>query len=177
MKLLTYMLCLFCFCNYASAQDTLHNKVNGNTKVTMGDTTGKSGGLYVIDGKPVNDNEFNKLSHADIFEVAILTDSAATTLYGSPGANGATSIITKSYALKLYQQKLSAFSKKYKDYLDQKGDDSKLLYVINNTMLIARTNKTLRELYDLAPDDIKKVDFKKNSRFVSDATVIITTKE
>jgi len=37
------------------------------------------------------------------------------------------------------------------------------------------TKKTVRELSDLAPSDIRKIDFKTDRRFKTDATVVITT--
>jgi hypothetical protein len=147
-----------------------------NCYAQKADSTKQS--LYIIDGKPASDTEFNKLKATDIFEVSILNDSTAAALNDRSYPNGTMLITTKTGAKKLYQQKFSAFSKKYKAYIDAKGgDDSKLLYVINDTMLIAGANKSLRKLSDLKPEEIKEVAFKKDSRYVTDATVVITTKE
>lgn len=135
-------------------------------------------GVYIINGKPANDGEFNKLKSTDIYEVSILNDSTAAAIFDRSYPGGITVITTKAGAKKKYQLKLAAFSKKYKAYMDAKGgDDSKLLYVINDTMLIAGANKSLRELSDLRPEEIKEVAFKKDSRYVTDATIVITTKE
>jgi len=86
-------------------------------------------------------------------------------------------ITTKPMAIKKYQEKLAAFSKKYQNYLALKGNDNNLVYVINNTMLLVGTKKTIRALFDLSADDIQSVEFKKDSHFTNDATIIITTKD
>jgi TonB-dependent SusC/RagA subfamily outer membrane receptor len=174
MKRLSFIFCLFCIFNCASAQDSLHEVIVGAKSTS--DAAVKTEGLYVIDGKPVSDVEYKKLNPDDIFEVTLLSDSTATALYGASGANGAVSITTKKLAKKLYQTKLSAFSARYKNYIAKHGDDSNLLYVLNNTMLQI-DKKRLRELYDVQPGDIKKVNFKTDSRFKSDATVEIITND
>lgn len=130
---------------------------------------------YIVDGKFVQ--SVSDIKPTDIFGVSILKDSAAVALYGPQAANGAVVITTKPLAIKEYQKKLSAFSKKYQSYIAEKGDDSKLLYVINNTMLQVGTNHSIRELYQLDPEDIVSVTFKTDRHFTNDATVIILTKD
>lgn len=51
--------------------------------------------LIVIDGMIVTENDLKKLSPADIEDVSVLKDAAATAIYGSQAANGALIIITK----------------------------------------------------------------------------------
>jgi len=130
--------------------------------------------LYIVDGKVVP--SIKELKPHDIYETALLSDSVAKINYGSQGANGAMIVTTMHGAELIYQKKLMEFSKKYKDYIAKKnGDDSNLSYVIDNTMLLNMTKKTVRELSDLAPSDIRKIDFKTDRRFKTDATVVITT--
>jgi len=156
-----------------SLSDSLH-KANAGEKVTS-DAAVKQESLYVIDGIPISDTEFKKLNPADIFEITLLRDSTRAALYGR-NTDDIMLITTKKQAQKLYQAKLSAFSSKYKSYMEKHADDSNLLYVLNNTMLQI-DKKRLRELYDLKPADIKKIEFKTDSHFKTDATVIITTNE
>jgi len=131
--------------------------------------------VYVVDGQVVP--SIKGLKSRDIYETAVLSDTLAKTLYGSRGMNGAMVVTTMKGQAIIYQKKLIPFSKKYKDYLEKKGNDDNLSYVINNTMLIARTKHTVEELSDLDPANIKKIDFKTDYRFKTDATVVITTND
>jgi len=109
-------------------------------------------------------------------ETSILPDSAAVKLYGEKAANGAMIITTVANAITIYQQKFSAFNKRYKNYLEKHhGDDSKLAYVINNTILMEKGKKTAGKLYDLDPKNITKIDYRTDRRFTTDATIVITT--
>ena len=51
--------------------------------------------LYIIDGVPMTMAQFKALSPNDIQELSILMDAAATSVYGSRGANGVVVISTK----------------------------------------------------------------------------------
>lgn len=51
--------------------------------------------LFVIDGFPQEDFNFNSLSPQDIASVEVLKDASATAIYGSRGANGVIIITTK----------------------------------------------------------------------------------
>ena len=156
MRVLTIIFCLFISAN------------------ALAQTTGTEP-LYVVDGKIVP--SIKDLKSHDIYETAILSDSAAIGIYGKQASNGAMVVTTMKGQAIIYQKKLSPFSEKYKNYLAKKGNDDNLSYVINNTMLIARTKHTVDELSDLDPDNIKKIDFKTDHRFKTDATVVITTKD
>lgn len=156
MRVLTIILCLFV-------------AVKGRAQTTGYDP------LYVVDGKIVP--SIKDLKSHDIYETVLLSDSSAKNLfpYNKQAANGAMIVTTMKGQAIIYQKKLSQFSEKYKRYLEKKGNDDNLSYVINNTMLIAHTKHTVEELSDLDPANIKKVDFKTDHRFKTDATVIITT--
>ncbi|WP_298518722.1 alpha-2-macroglobulin family protein [uncultured Kordia sp.] len=51
--------------------------------------------LFVIDGVPVDQNEFRNLSDKNIVSLSVLKDAAATALYGSRGAGGVVLVTTK----------------------------------------------------------------------------------
>lgn len=131
--------------------------------------------VYVVDGQVVP--SIKDIKSHDIYETAVLSDTLAKTLYGSRGMNGAMVVTTMKGQAVIYQKKLSQFSEKYKNYLAKKGNDDNLSYVINNTMLIARTKHTVEELSDLDSANIKKVEFKTVRQFKTDATVVITTND
>jgi hypothetical protein len=154
MRVLTMIFCLFISVN-ALAQTTSNEP------------------LYVVDGKIVP--SIKNLKSHDIYETALLSDSTAIGIYGKQASNGAMVVTTMKGQAVIYQKKLIQFSEKYKNYLAKKGNDDNLSYVINNTMLIARTKHTVEELSDLDPANIKKVEFKTVRQFKTDATVVITT--
>jgi hypothetical protein len=144
-------------------------KVNSNCKI-LPDSS-----LTIIDGKVYKGNA-NNVSPRDIISVDILKAPRAIEIYGKDAVGGATVIITKTYAIAAYQKKFSAFSKKYKDYIELKHDDSNLQYVLNNTIMNVKRKSAIRALYQLSADSIKKVEFKRVAQFITDDTVIITTK-
>jgi len=128
----------------------------------------------VVDGKVVA--SIKNIKAADIMETSILPDSAAVKLYGPKAANGAMIVTTVAGAIPIYEQKFSVFNKRYKSYLEKHhGDDSKLAYVINNTILMEKGKKTVGKLYDLEAKDIVKIDYRTDRRFTTDATIVITT--
>jgi hypothetical protein len=132
--------------------------------------------LYVVDGQIVP--SIKNLTSHDIYETTLVSDSTAIKMYGQRALNGAMVVTTLKGQALVYQKKLIPFSDKYKKYLEKKGNDDNLSYVINNTMLIAHTKHTIEELSDdLDVDNIQKVDFKTDRRFKTDATVVITTKD
>jgi hypothetical protein len=152
MKPITIILCLLlAVCIKASAQDA----------------------LYIVDGKVSNAN----VKPSEILTVSILDSAKLDSLNWKHYKYGVTIIVTKQGAIQAYQHKLAALNKKYKDYLDQRHDDSNLAYVLNNNILNLKRKSSLDELYELKPDDIKSVTFKKDAHFTTDATVVITTKE
>src|ERR1700761_7247646 len=87
--------------------------------------------LYVVDGQPSNVN----VKPADVLTISILDSAETVAKYGHNFKNGVTIITTRQYAAQQYQQKFSTLNKKYKDYLEQKHNDSNLAYVLNNIIL------------------------------------------
>ncbi len=63
-------------------------------------TIGNRSPLYVVDGIPYNDGSYgsaiSSINPADIEDMTVLKDAAATSIYGSRGANGVILITTKS---------------------------------------------------------------------------------
>lgn len=61
----------------------------------VGTITGSSSVLYVMDGIPIESNEFQTINPADIESVTVLKDASAKALYGSRGSNGVIVITSK----------------------------------------------------------------------------------
>jgi hypothetical protein len=131
--------------------------------------------LYIVNGKI--DTLNTKIRPGDILEVNLVTGPNATAIYGVKGTYGVVNTITKQYAILQYENKLALLCDKYKKYLAQKGnDDTKLAYVVDDVILQPGLKSTIEQLYALPPNNIKKVSFKKDSHFTTDATVVIITK-
>ena len=60
------------------------NSINGNTAP-----------LFIIDGTPVDEDNFRSINPQEIASVDVLKDAAATAVYGNRGANGVVVIKTK----------------------------------------------------------------------------------
>ncbi len=70
----------------------------GNSTVILrgvGTLNGKFEPLYVIDGIPLNSDNFRSINPDDIASVSVLKDAAATAKYGNRGASGVIVITTK----------------------------------------------------------------------------------
>ena len=61
------------------------NSINGNTEP-----------LFIMDGIPVNEDNFRSLNQNEIASITVLKDAGATAIYGSRGANGVVIIKTKN---------------------------------------------------------------------------------
>lgn len=70
----------------------------GNSTVIIrgiGSINGKVEPLYVIDGIPLNSDNFRSLNPDDIESVSVLKDAGATSIYGNRGSNGVILVRTK----------------------------------------------------------------------------------
>jgi hypothetical protein len=61
--------------------------------------------------------------------------------------------------------------------MELKHDDSKLLYVLDNTIMNIKRKSAVQQLYEIRADQIDKIEFNTDSHFANDATVVITTKD
>jgi Ca-activated chloride channel family protein len=68
--------------------------------------------LYILDGVPVSQKNFQKLQSDDIKNISVLKDSNATALYGSRGKNGVIIITTKK------GNGYDAFNESYKEIVE-----------------------------------------------------------
>ncbi|MDI1257292.1 MAG: TonB-dependent receptor [Flavobacterium sp.] len=80
----------------------------------LGSINGKVEPLYVIDGVPLNADNFRSLNPDDIESTSVLKDAGATAIYGNKGANGVIIVKTKKggfdSALKVKYSSVSGFS-------------------------------------------------------------------
>jgi Ca-activated chloride channel family protein len=90
----------------ANVSQALHGRVAGvqvtsgaESKIIIrGNSTNKQGNepLYVVDGVPVNPNDFKQVNPNDIQKMDVLKDAGATSIYGSRASNGVIIITTKN---------------------------------------------------------------------------------
>ena len=64
--------------------------IRGANSVTQDNTP-----LYVIDGFPIENFNFNTLNPSDVESIVVLKDASSTAIYGSRGANGVIMVTTK----------------------------------------------------------------------------------
>ena len=90
----------------------------GNSTVIIrgvGTMNGKFEPLYVIDGVPLNSDNFRSLNPDDIESVSVLKDAGATAIYGNRGSNGVIIVKTKKgsfdSALKVKFSSTTSFTK------------------------------------------------------------------
>ena len=65
-------------------------RIRGTGSITGGNTP-----LFVMDGVPINANDFASINSNDIESISILKDASATAQYGSRGSNGVIVVTTK----------------------------------------------------------------------------------
>lgn len=61
----------------------------------IGSVTQSSAPLYVIDGFPQEDANFNSINPAEVESIEVLRDASATAIYGARGSNGVIIVTTK----------------------------------------------------------------------------------
>jgi TonB-linked SusC/RagA family outer membrane protein len=79
----------------------------GNSTVNIrgvGSINGDTEPLFIMDGVPVDQDNFRSLNPQDIESIEVLKDAAATAIYGNRGANGVVVIQTKKGG---YEEKLN----------------------------------------------------------------------
>lgn len=77
-----------------------------------GSINGPSEPLYVIDGVPLNADNFKQLNPDDILSINVLKDTGATSIYGNRGADGVIIVKTKNSLTKKEKRKLKREQKK-----------------------------------------------------------------
>ncbi len=133
--------------------------------------------LYIVDGTPVNKASINTN------EVLIRQTLPGNRVNFERDFDSIIVIVTKKSAIVQYQKKLSAFSKKYKDYLSaNQNSDADCGYVLDASFLwIKDSVNMIKRLYDVPDKKIKKVVFEENSFYNGGVSkkynMFITTKK
>lgn len=78
----------------------------------VGSINGNIEPLYVIDGVPLNADNFRHINPNDIESISVLKDAGATSIYGSRGANGVIIVKTKKALTDKEKRKLEKLNKK-----------------------------------------------------------------
>ncbi len=78
---------------------TASGQPGGNSTVNLRGITSINGNtepLFIIDGAPVDEDNFRSLNPQDIASISVLKDAGATAIYGNRGANGVVVIKTRT---------------------------------------------------------------------------------
>jgi hypothetical protein len=167
--LLTFVLSLFLSTNvFAQGADTLSRDTSVKFVIRDPATINNNKLLLVIDNKKFYTESYDKLfpEPAEILNINVLKGKNAIEKYGKKGNKGVIVIMTKTYAVQLYQKKFSPFSKKYQDYLkDHQNNDESISYVLNGVFLSVKPADRTKELYEIPANKIKAVEFTENQYY------------
>lgn len=97
---------------------------NGDSTIVLrgvGAANGTNEPLYIVDGMPVDEEGFRKLTQNNIEEITVLKDASATAIYGNRGVNGVIVVKTKNGT----EQKLSKreLRKKLRELKQKKNNE------------------------------------------------------
>jgi TonB-dependent SusC/RagA subfamily outer membrane receptor len=155
-----------------------YKRIDTTQKTKLIDSIALVNAQYVVDGQ-LSDNKAKNVDPNTIVSVTVLKERSETYIsHDSPTVI----IITKPYAIKEYQKKFSAFSKKYKDYLTgHKNQDDSCSYVLNGTFLINESNEKIKKLYIIKSQQITGIGITENPWYNGGESrkylVLITTKK
>ncbi|MBB6110678.1 hypothetical protein [Mucilaginibacter lappiensis] len=104
---------------------------------------------YILDGRRSNKMEISHLGHR------ILSSKSEKKSAADPSKNKVILIaVTRNYAIKQYQTKLSRLSTGYKTYLNKHHHDDKgLTFIINGEKYAVSTDDRIKKIYELISDD------------------------
>lgn len=138
--------------------------------------------VYVIDGE-ISNKKLVGVEAKDILSIDIIKQDVASAHFEGEARNGLVVVVTKNRAIKSYQEKLSAFSTEYKEYvarqMSSSNNDNGILYIIlkNGEPVLLKEEDKIRKLYNLPAESISKVELnKKETCCGTNVSVIITTK-
>jgi hypothetical protein len=109
--------------------------------------------IYVLDGELSNKRAISVLNPHSILSIDILKKDK-NSIFDGLSRNDVFVIITKAYATKCYQEKISSLLKEYKEYLkNHHQDDERLSFVINGKKYVTSSDDRIKRLYDLFADN------------------------
>lgn len=108
---------------------------------------------YILDGEPSNEKEINALDPHRILGITVLKNDKKSVVEELRGKTTLIAI-TRNFAIKQYQKKLSGLLPDYKTYLDNHHqDDSDLLFIIDKEKYAKLTDDRIKKLYELFAGD------------------------
>ncbi|SEP05914.1 hypothetical protein SAMN05192574_12060 [Mucilaginibacter gossypiicola] len=107
---------------------------------------------YILNGKPSTEKELKTLDPNSVLTINILKNAQDSLSNGSQRVK-TLMVITKSYAIKSYQDKLSSLSKQYEQYLKAYHNDDKLLFIINGVKYQFSSRERIEKLYNIFFND------------------------
>ena len=110
--------------------------------------------MYVVDGEVVDMMQVNP---SVILEKKILLKEDMKNAFPDSPIDSLVLITTKAGAVKAYQNKFSAFSKDYKQYIENNNDDKFCTYFVDGKSVENDDKDFISKLFDLPANKIKSV--------------------
>lgn len=136
-----------------------------------------AGPMIIVNEKLYN-GVLESIDPGTIISMQVSRDSSSIAVNRVNKGRATIFIITKPFAIKSYQEKLSLFSREYQSYLkSQNGKDDDIQYVVHNDPL--EKQEATNFLYNLPPEKIIGVTFTERHWLNGNGTqkvVIIETK-
>lgn len=127
--------------------------------VTTVGTKYKAELLYILDEKKIKAAAFRTIDPKSILQVNVIKPEAGIKKYGPQAKNGVIIVVTKKFAVKAYQQRLSALLDEYKKYLKEHHNDDRLSFVINGVAYRSSSFERTGKLYNIFSDDAAYLNF------------------
>ena len=110
--------------------------------------------MYVVDGEVVDTIQVNP---SEILEKKILSKEDMKNAFPDSPVDSLVLITTKAGAVKSYQNKFSAFSKDYKQYIENNNGDKSCTYFVDGKSVENGDKDFISKQYDVPANKIKSV--------------------
>ncbi len=158
MKTISTIFCLFfLITKYATAQTPPGNMPASPSSVSWETLNKKyNNPVVVLDDKTIPDSlskqVLAKLDQLDVIKI--------TVLHAITPKQNIVYLTTKDTKIAMYQKKLTAFSKEYKDFLEtHQNRDGAVIYILNAVPVQGSRKGRIDELYNIPAERIKSVNF------------------
>lgn len=127
--------------------------------------------LVIVDGA-LYSGDFTRIQSADIRDINVLKDSAAKSIYGTQGNNGAILITTKNYKINAYEGELTYLSKSYRKFTREHNDNGRIKYRLNGVLVTGNKYEIANKLFDIPRKEIRWIRLKKYKTINGDSAIV-----
>jgi hypothetical protein len=131
--------------------------------------------LIIVDGE-LSEKKLNEIDTSTVFLIDSIKREKAFSQFQGRARNGVVSILTKTAAIKVYENKLAGWSPGYQIYLGELGDDTKVIYILNGQRVSSNQALRTKVLFNLDNKKIKSVNFNNGERVKKGAKPVLIIK-